>query len=393
MTSSSPPDPLRSSKAGATDGETVAGAALPSPGRPGVRVGEGSGVRVLAAALAGDREALAALAADPAAAELARIHRVGPALALRARRLGIAGAAAESWHRALIGVAAHRLHIEDRLRGLGAALGGAGVPWLPLKGCDLGARVYRNPEERPVGDIDMLVPRAELPRVQAALRAIGWRGLSESPRMERYLRDEGYAWQAQDSAGLLLEVHVRLWGIVPAGLGAALIAAAVPDPALGPSGRRLPLAHAWLVAAVHSWLNPPPRPLLSWWDLERIAAAEPAVGEEAARLAEEWDLQLPAGLAAAQTARLWPSEPNRAIAERLLAGLRPLERLAARRGEAVGLRTIVLGRLLSGRKSRAGWRSLPRQVWAHPGIVEQETGAGRSWPARRIEHVLRVFRR
>lgn len=347
----------------------------------------------LAAALAGDRDALAALAADPAAAELARVHRVGPALALRARRLGIGGPAAESWHRGLIGVTAHRMHVEDRLRGVGKALGEAGVPWLPLKGCDLGARVYREPEERPVGDIDVLVPRGELPRVQDALRAAGWSGLADSPRMERYLRDEGYAWQAQDAAGVLLEIHVRLWGIVPAGLGAALLAAAVPDPALGPTGRRLPLAHAWLVAAVHTWLNPPPRPLLSWWDLERIAAAEPGIAEGAASLAEEWDLQLPAGLAAAQVAALWPSPPNKAIAERLLGGLRPLERLAARRGEAVGLRTIVLARLLSGRASRAGWRSLPRQVWAHPGIVEMQTAADRSWPARRIAHVLRALRR
>ncbi|HET9227114.1 MAG TPA: hypothetical protein VFR31_10630, partial [Thermoanaerobaculia bacterium] len=133
--------------------------------------------------------------------------------------------------------------------------------------------------------------------------------------------------------------------------------------------------------------------LLSWWDLERIAAAEPAIGEDAARLAEEWDLQLPAGLAAVQTARLWPSEPNRRIAERLLGGLRPLERLAASRGEGVGLRSIVLARLLSGRKSRAGWRSLPRQVWAHPGIVEQETEEGKSWLSRRLAHVLRVFKR
>ena len=347
----------------------------------------------LAAALAGDPDALAILAADPAAVELARVHRVGPALSLRARRLGIDGHAAQSWHRALIAVAAHRLHIEGRLGSVGATLGEAGVPWLPLKGCDLGARVYRHPEERPVGDIDVLVPRAELPRVQAALRAIGWRGLAESPRMERYLRDEGYAWQAQDAAGVLLEVHIRLWGIVPAGLGAALLAAALPDPALGPCGRRLPLAHAWLVAAVHSWLNPPPRPLLSWWDLERIAAAEPALADEAARLAEEWDLQLPAGLSAAQVAQFWPSAPNRAIADRLLGGLRPLERLAARRGEAVGLRSIVLARLLSGRASRAGWRSLPRQVWAHPGIVEQQTKAGQSWPARRLAHVLRALRR
>ena len=145
------------------------------------------------------------------------------------------------------------------------------------------------------------------------------------------------------------------------------------------------------MAAVHTWLNPPPRPLLAWWDLERIAAAEPGMADEAASLAETWDLQLPAGLAAAQVAALWPSAPNRTIADRLLGGLRPIERFAARQGEAVGLKSIVLARLLSGRASRAGWRSLPRRIWSHPGIVEQETPAGRIWPVRRLAHVFRAF--
>lgn len=350
-------------------------------------------MNLLAAALAGDQGALVALARDPGGAEMARAHRLGPALALRARRLGIDGAVASSWYRSLLGAAAHSLQIEDRLAAASAALGEAGIPWVPIKGCDLGARVYEQREERPVGDIDVLVARTDLARVQAVLVAAGWRSLFAGERMERYLRDEGYAWAAVDPAGLVLEVHVRLWGIVPAGLGAALLAAALPDPDLGPSARRLPLAHAWLLAAVHSWLNPPPRPLLFWWDLERLGAADPEIAGAASALAETWDLQLPAGLAAARAAELWGSRPNRTIADRLLARLRLPERLAARRGESVSLQEIVLARLLSRRASRAGWRSLPRQVWAHPGVVEQETAAGRSWPARRLVHVWRALRR
>lgn len=353
-------------------------------------------MRALAAALAGDRDALAALAADPDGAELAKLHRLGPALALRARRLGIDGPAVASWHRSLMALAAHRLRIEDRLAVAATALGGAGVPWVPIKGCDLGARVYERPEERPVGDVDILVARDDLPRARAALAAAGWRTLHDSPRVEEYLRDEGYAWQAVDPTGLLLEVHVRLWGLVPAGLARALLAASVPDPSLGPSGRRLPLAHAWLLAAVHSWLNPPPRPLLGWWDLERVAAAAPDLADEAVALATAWDLQLPAGLAAAEAARLWGSEPNREIAGRLLANLRPLERRVARRAaqeaDGLGLGWIVLARLLSGRASRAGWRSLGRRIWAHPGVVEQETERGHSWPSRRIRHVLKALK-
>jgi hypothetical protein len=342
-------------------------------------------------------EALATLAADPAGAALAKLHRVGPALALRARRLGIEGPAVDSWRRSLLGVTAHRLRIEDRLAVLGTTLGVAGISWLPIKGCDLGPRVYEQPEERPVGDVDVLIAEEDYLRARRALEEAGWRSLIPGARVDAYLLEEGYAWQAVDPTGLLLEVHHRLWGMVPPGLAPALLSAAVPDGALGPTARRLPLAHAWLVAAVHVWLNPPPRPLLAVWDLERIAAAAgPDLADEAVRLAMEWDLELPVALSAAYASGLWASDPNRRIADRLMDTLRPVERLAARRAleggvESASLESIVLARLLSFRPSRAGWRSLVRRIWAHPGIVEMETPSGRSWPARRLSHVLKAF--
>jgi hypothetical protein len=295
-----------------------------------------------------------------------------------------------------MGVTAHRLRIDEGLTGLGGVLGTAGIAWLPIKGSDLGSRVYDRPEERPAGDVDILIAEADYLRARAALETAGWRSLVPGARIDAYLREEGYAWQATDASGLLLEVHHRLWGMVPPGLAPALLAASEPDPALGPTARRLPLAHAWLLAAVHVWLNPPPRPLLAVWDLERIASAAPGLEDEAVRLAVEWDLQLPAALAAAYAAGLWRSEPHRRIASRLMATLRPAESLAARRAleggiENAALGSIVLARLLSFRSSRAGWRSLPRRIWAHPGIVEMETPPGRSWPARRLAHVLKAF--
>lgn len=351
-------------------------------------------MRALALALSGDPDALRSLAADPAGADLAKLHRVGPALALRARRLGVEGPAVDSWRRSLMGVAAHRLRIDEGLSSLGAVLGAAGVPWLPIKGCDLGSRVYDRPEERPAGDVDVLVAQADYLRARRALETAGWRSLASGARIDAYLLEEGYAWQATDPTGLLLEVHHRLWGVAPPGFGRALMEAAAPDPALGPTARRLPLTHAWLVAAVHVWLNPPPRPLLAVWDLERIAA--PALVDDIVRLALDWDLQLPAALAAAYADGLWPSEPHRHIADRLMDSLRPAERLAARRAleagvESTPLGSIVLARLLSFRESRAGWRSLVRRVWAHPGIVEMETPPGRSWPVRRLSHVLKAL--
>lgn len=352
-------------------------------------------MRRLAGALSGDADALTALAADPAGAGLAKLHRLGPALAVRARRLDLEGPAVDSWRRSLMGVTAHRLRIDEGLAGVGTTLGAAGVPWLPIKGSDLGSRVYDRPEERPAGDVDVLVAHADYLRARQALEEAGWRSLASGARIEAYLLEEGYAWQATDPSGLLLEVHHRLWGVVPPGFGRALVEVAEPDPALGPTARRLPLAHAWLVAAVHVWLTPCPRPLLAVWDLERIAA--PTLAEEIVRLALDWDLQLPAALAAAYAASVWPSEPHRDIADRLMDTLRPAERLAARRAleggvEKTSLESIVLARLLSFRESRAGWRSLVRRVWAHPGIVEMETAPGRSWPARRLSHVLKTFR-
>lgn len=353
--------------------------------------------RALAAALAGDSSALAALAADPANpadpanTELAQRHRIAPALALRAKRLGIGGPVADAWHRSLLATTAHLLRMEECLARVATALGGAGVPWVLIKGCDLAHRVYERPEERPFGDIDLLVADEDWPHARAILVDAGWQPLFEGKRSERYFREEGYAWALVDRDGLPLEIHRRLWGLVPDGLAPALLAAAEPEPSrLGATGRHLPLAHAWLLAAVHAWLHPQPRPLLSWWELERIGAADPAIAREAAQLAERWDLQLPAYLAAARAAELWGSEPNRAIAEHLLDGLRLPERLAL--GREPGLPAIVLARLLAGRASRAGWRSLPRQFWAHPGVVEQETRPDRSWPARRALHVLRALR-
>lgn len=353
-------------------------------------------MRSLAAALAGDPDALAALAVDPAGADLAALHRLGPALALRARRLGIEGTSAASWSRSLMGVTAHRLRIDEGLAGLGSTLGAAGIPWLPIKGCDLGSRVYGRPEERPVGDVDVLVARTDYLQARRALEEAGWRSLTPGARIDAYLLEEGYAWQAVAPTGLLLEVHHRLWGVVPPGFGQALVEAAEPDPALGPTARRLPLAHAWLVAAIHVWLNPPPRPLLAVWDLERIGMAGQDFADDVIHLAVEWDLQLPAALSAAYAAGLWPSDPHRRIADRLMDTLRPAERLAARRAleggvESASLGSIVLARLLSRRSSRAGWRSLFRRFWAHPGIVEMETPPGRSWPARRLTHVLKAF--
>lgn len=345
---------------------------------------------VLAAALEGDPAALAAarqLAAETVCAQ----HRLGAILA----RLAAAGGHQEGpgWRAARRTAAANLLLGEATLEAVGKTLGAAGLQWAPFKGADLAQRVYPEPEDRPAADLDVLIAAEDFTTARAALEAAGWQALTSGPRAERYRREEGYCWQAQRPGATLLELHFRLWGLLPAGCAAALLADAAADPALPAGGRRLSLAAAYTLAAVHQWMTPPPRPLLGWWDLRRIgAAADEGLAAAIITLAITWDLTLPVGLAAAVVARLWDDAPERAVATALTARLQPAEqrvlRRLARHGEGgVSFSSLALARLLAGRRSRGGWRVVPRRLWAHPGVVEQQTPATWPWALRRLWHL------
>ena len=105
-----------------------------------------------------------------------------------------------------------------------------------------------------------------------------------------------------------------------------------------------------------------------------------------------WELELPVALSAFVADRLWPSR----VHETVLDGLQPhlkrreseiLSRLAGVGPDGVPWSRIALARLLSGRPSRAGWRSVWRRLWAHPGAVEKATPEEWSWPRRRLRHL------
>ena len=350
-------------------------------------------VRWLADALAGSPEALAHVAAHDPDGELARRHRVAAALRLRAERCGLE--APEAWHRDLVARAALHLSLTAAVEEVGERLAASGVEWLPIKGFDLATRVYDTPEERPTADADLLIPPARFDEARRALEEDGWEGLFPGPRNREFLKEEGYAWLARKPGRGLLELHFRLWGLVPAGWAEALFERSRRDPALPPGGRRLSLADAYLVAAVHVWLDPPPRPLIAWWDLDRITRRWPSGEVEGAVAgARAWDLQLPVALASRVAAALWGGESSTAIAERLESDLRPPERFISDRARRKGLATLSLSRLqtarlLAGRRSRQGWRGAWRRVWAHPGIVERATPEAWPWPLRRLAYQLR----
>jgi hypothetical protein len=345
--------------------------------------------RRAASALAGG-EALARLAEDQRAIEIARGEKLGPALARAAGRAGLTGAAAEGWRGELRAAAATRMWLAAAAGDLVAILGEAGIPFAPIKGWDLGRRVYPSPEERPTSDLDLLLPPDRLDPALAALGAAGFRLLQTGKRAERYLREEGYAAALKAPAGQLVELHFRLWGSAPADLAAALLAAAAADPDLGQTARAIRLEHAYLLAAFHIFLDPPPRPAGAFRDLALLAAKN----LDAAFLEEEtrrFGLALPVGLASAAAGELFGDESCRALAARLRPTLRWPEQRVPWDADC-GSRQLFLARLLAGRPSRHGWRLLWRRFWPHAGIVEAATPEGRSWARRRLWYLWNHWR-
>lgn len=339
--------------------------------------------------LAGEREALAELLSGEREAAVLH-HRLGPALTLRGRALGAAGAERDRWGRELRATAGRRMLLTHHLGVLGELLGAVGVPWLPLKGFDLGTRAYRRPEDRPASDLDILVETERLRDARATLSGAGWRSRGSGPRYESFLRDEAYCWQARHADGSELEVHFRLWGMVPEGYPRAILDGARSDPGLGATARRSHPADAYVLAAVHTWMDPPPRPFLGWWDLERIAGLEK--GKELVLgvidRGRRWGLQLPIFLAAGHAASLWPESSHGEIATALKGELRAAERRlvgkARLRGtDHLSLGSVTLARLLSRRPSRSGWAAVRRRVWPHPGVIERGTPESWPWLARR----------
>lgn len=345
-------------------------------------------VRLIARGLTGDLDSLVTTVSMPL--PLLDRHRAVPGLAraLRVRSLPIP----DPWRRRQTSAAVHWMRLEAARAEVGSALDDVRVRWLPFKGCDVADRFYVAPEERPTSDLDILLHADQFATARTALEASGWLGLSDDPLVERYRIDEGYAWPANREARPLLEVHFRLWGMMPPALSDLIVDDA--RPVTGLFELRPTSADAYLLAAVHHLLIPPPRPMIGLLDLARIAASEDAF--EVRSMAERvgrFGLALPVVMATLATHSLWPRDRLHSLAVALASQLRVPERFvaarAARRGlDTVSTASVVFARLLSGRPSRAGWRTIPRRVWCHPGVVASETPSSWPWHRRRRIHVL-----
>jgi hypothetical protein len=112
---------------------------------------------------------------------------------------------------------AERMHafragmVEDRLRKLAAAFQSAGVPFLPLKGAALASTLYRGFQDRPMGDLDLLVARSDAGEAVEVALASGWSSIEGIPG-EVFYSGHQHLPPLKDSRGMGigLDLHVHI---------------------------------------------------------------------------------------------------------------------------------------------------------------------------------------
>jgi hypothetical protein len=342
---------------------------------------------LVAKAVEGDRDALTSVLEDKGLVEWAGYHRMGAAFFFAARGHGVEGPAIDACNKIYVATAAQWMRLRAVLAKAGAVLDEAEVPWIPLKGLDTAERFFPRPELRLSSDLDLLVPVERLDEAMRALEAAGWTFRS-SPLLAAYQREEGYNWPGRGPHLDSLELHYRLWGLVPDSVAEACWRSAVKSPDLGRRGFRLEPSMAFLVSAVHSWIHAGRPQFIYWWELKLIAD-QLENADVVIAAAREHGLEFPVGLAAEYVGRLWGHELCLEVARTLLGDIRWSERLALgrvrRRGiESMTLEMLYVARLLARRPSRMGWKSVFRRVWPHAGTVESSTPEGMVWWRRRV---------
>ena len=130
--------------------------------------------RMVASAIEGDREALTSVLKDERLDEGVGYHRMGAALFVAAKELGLEGPAVDRCHAICVATAVQWMGLRAALAKAGEALDAADVPWVPLKGLDTAERFFPRPELRLSSDIDVIVPVGRLDDAMRALSAAGW---------------------------------------------------------------------------------------------------------------------------------------------------------------------------------------------------------------------------
>jgi len=87
----------------------------------------------------------------------------------------------ERTHQECLSITARNLALAGELRKLLRTFRGQGIPCLPLRGLALAERLYGDIPPRPMGDIDLLVRKEDLHRVQALFETLGFNEMDRRP--------------------------------------------------------------------------------------------------------------------------------------------------------------------------------------------------------------------
>lgn len=285
--------------------------------------------------------------------------------------------------------------VDETLQNVSGCLAEANVPFVLLKGAAV-SPLYPAPHLRPTSDLDILIAPDHFDRARAALEQSGWQPVVKGRFAERYLREEGSCWQAHLRGHTILELHFRFWGSVPDSFASAVLDQAErrADDLMVPTK-----VHCLIIAAAHCWRQAIPRRAVDLLDVCLLLQQENPKALESLRPESEASGQLlPVCLAVAEAAQALEQDWAQQLLAQLEAGLRRSEvrvltRLRQKGQDNTSWARIRLAMLRAGRPSRAGWRSLRRQVWPHPGVLEQRTSGDRAWPIRRLIGLSQTFNR
>lgn len=298
---------------------------------------------------------------------------------------GMAGEPFERLEAAFRASATRALRMELALAQIVIALTRNGVPCLLLKGAALGRTVYGNPAERPVNDLDLLVPRKALAAAQSALAGIGYIPHSPSAAgrmgcwLYRYKAEAVAVGRRADNRGLLVETHWTLTEL-PYYIDRIEIAAAwrTARPTAGLEPAQLPDPAVLLIhACAHLALHHACDLRLIWLvDLDRLARQAALDWSRVIALTAAWGLGLAVD-ASLTAADRWLGTPIP------LEVRQELSRLAA---EPAGRAMWGLGdERLAGR-----WWRRPAATWAVFDTRQRARYA--AWLATRLAYRLAVWR-
>ncbi|HSP16198.1 MAG TPA: nucleotidyltransferase family protein [Thermoanaerobaculia bacterium] len=196
-------------------------------------------------------------------------------------------------HEALMAVRnASRAHaaraavITERLRQFTQLMSRLGEEFILLKGCDFRHRLYKQPQHRPVSDIDVLVRDGDMERVATILSSAGFtRFYVGNLSVYSALHHEA----ALGFGTVVVDLHQRFGQRHRHTIDYRSIwRRAIPVNGDRFRGLRLSDADAVTYLAISMAIKYLRGPLIAFVDLWRLLRANPDCANEAARLAQEW---------------------------------------------------------------------------------------------------------